>query len=213
MLLSWYTGIVTKPVETIRELVDEKPLGLGIATFIIVMVVSSLVNFSGLDSGAMSNEDVIFPDITAGLIISLTIVTTIWLLPMYAILAYIPQLVTKFFNGEGTYTGYLSTTMMITSIFLPFTILSAVVWLVLGGGDAANNVSGLVSLVGGLWAMVLCVIAIRENYRLTTGGAVISFLISAFVGLFAFLILAAILVLLGFGVFFLFGLEIVSANG
>ena len=105
MLLSWYTGIVTKPVETIRELVDEKPLGLGIATFIIVMVVSSLVNFSGLDSGAMSNEDVIFPDITAGLIISLTIVTTIWLLPMYAILAYIPQLVTKFFNGEGSYTA------------------------------------------------------------------------------------------------------------
>ena len=103
--------------------------------------------------------------------------------------------------------------MMATSILLPFSILSAIVWLVLGGGDAANNVSGLVSLVGGLWAMVLCVIAIRENYRLTTGGAVISFLISAFVGLFAFLILAAILVLLGFGVFFLFGLEIVSANG
>lgn len=212
MLLTWYIGLIVRPINTIQEIVDAKPVGLGLLTLFVVALVGALVGVgTGFDPTEANNEDVQFPDVSFGLVVSMSIVITLWVIPVFALLSLIPHVLARLFGGNGSYVGYLSGAAMIPVISLISTAVSAVLALALrtdGLEGAGSVVSTVVSLAVAIWMIILTVLLIRENYRLTTGMAVVTFLVTVPIGAVAAVILGAILGILLLLVFFIFGLTL-----
>ena len=210
MLLSTYIGLIVRPIHTIQQIVVDRPVGLGLLTLFGVALVGTLVGVgTGFDPKEASNEDVQFPDISFGLVVSMSIVITLWVIPVFALLSLIPHVLARLFGGSGAYAGFLSGAAMIPVISLISTAVSAVLALALrtdGLEGTGSAVSSVVSLVVAIWMIVLTVLLIRENYRLTTGMAILTFLVTALIGAVAALILGAILGMLLLLVFLIFGL-------
>ena len=51
MLLNWYIGLIVRPVSTLREIVDARPLGLGLLTLLVVAILNGAIVTFGLAAG------------------------------------------------------------------------------------------------------------------------------------------------------------------
>ena len=187
MLLSWYTGLITRPVHTIREIVDVRPIGLGLFTMLIVAVLNGIVTFGlGLDPDAFAEfgeEPVEEFGIIA--IIAAAILFTVYAAVQLGIFSVIVHLVSRLFGGDGPYLGALSGFMMLSVLSL-IPVIPSLIGELLGGDDgqgAFTTIAGILTVVVGVWTVILGVIVLRENYRLSTGLALLSAVGSYFAGL------------------------------
>ena len=210
MNFNWYIGMITHPVDTVRDLIEARPLGLGLVTLFLMTLITSLIQVSGLDSDAMTSDEFIFPEITIGLVATLSFITAAFWIPIYALFAFIPHFFAKVYGGSiGTYQSYLPAAAMTTFIMLLGALISAVVWIALSGNEnVANIISTVVSIATSIWGLVLWFYVIRENYRLTNGGAFLTAATSIFVGFFAFFIFFIFLIFVLGVILIPFGLEI-----
>lgn len=187
-------GVLAKPVETLRYLTMSKPLTMALLVYIAISVLGAIAAIPGLaqlDSlpGGVSR------DVPPGLsffsspafIIATVISTPIFALITLFIVGGLYHLLSMLFKGEGDFRGLLSALGFASFpqvLSIPFVLLSLV------AGTLGGVLSGVVSFAVSIWIIVLTIISIRENYRLSTGKAVLIF----FIPLIAFLALIAVFI-------------------
>ena len=215
MLLTWYIGFLTRPVETIRDVVQAKPLWQGLATLFVMMLMSQLFRLSG--AGAyfpqIRLDDVVLPEVTIGLVVTAAIIIAVYSIPVYALLAFIPHLFARVLGGTaGSYTSYLAAASLTTIVMLVGAVAAGIIGLILtalfDNEDVASVVFASVSLAASIWVIVLWFFVLRENYQLTNGRTAITAVASAVAGAFAFATVSSLLLLILSLILFAFGLEI-----
>lgn len=202
-------GIIAKPVPTLRYIAETRLVAQGIALFIAVAWITSIAS--------IPSQYYLFklmPDSTgeADIFSRLSIIMPLIVAPFLAIagLAIISGIyhgLAKLFKGDGSYGSLISTLS-----FAGFPKLFAVPFslIVLFGGRTGSFptffismiIFALISQAFAIWVIVLDIIAIRENYRLSTGKATLVY----FIPVIAFIILVSI-------VFFGFVLLAISVGG
>ena len=202
MLLNWYIGLIVRPVSTLREIVDARPVALGLLTLLIVAILNGLVSFAfGLETDTFTDftdEDI---NIGPAVIILGTLLFVAYVTVQLGFLSLIVHIISKLFGGNGSYSGMLAGLMMLSILSLILVIPGLLDALASGIGEAAEGdtspfeaISTVVSLVVAIWSIILAIILIRENYRLSTGMAVLSGIASFF----AAIVVGAILLILLF---------------
>ncbi|MCL6472643.1 MAG: YIP1 family protein [Firmicutes bacterium] len=202
-------GVIAKPVPTLRYIAKTRLIAQGIALFIAVAWITSIAS--------IPSQYYLFklmPDSTgeADIFSRLSIIMPLIVAPFLAIagLAIISGIyhgLAKLFKGDGSYGSLISTLS-----FASFPRLFAVPFslIVLFGGRTGSFptffismiIFALVSQAFAIWVIVLDIIVIRENYRLSTGKATLVY----FIPVIAFIILVSI-------VFFGFVLLAISIGG
>lgn len=203
MLFSTYIGLIVRPVHTIQQIAEERPIGLGLLTLLIVAIANGIVTFGlGIDTATFeefTNEEI---DVGVEFVVIGTILFVGYIVMQLGFFSLIVHLISKLFGGEGAYTGMLAGLMMLSVLSLIPVVPSLIDVLVSGedGSSALEAIAGVVSLVVAVWSIVLAILLIRENYRLTTGMAVLSGIASFFaaivVGVILFILLLIIFVAL-----------------
>ncbi len=187
-LLNWYVGLILRPIETIREIVAERPVGLGLVTLLIVFIANGIIRFGlGIDPGTFeqfSDEEISIGPVAA-------IIGAILFVGFAAfatgISSLIVHLISKLFGGVGAYTGMLSGLLLLSALSLIPVVPGLIDVLIRGEGDSSvfAVIAGAVSIVVLIWYAILGILLIRENYQLSTLLAVLSgiasFLVSIFV--------------------------------
>lgn len=211
MLLNWYIGLIVRPIHTLQQIVDAKPIGLGLLTLLIVAVANGIVTF-GLGIDTATFEDIADEEINIG--VGFVVIGTLLFVAFIAVelgfFSLIVHLISKLFGGDGAYTGMLAGLMMLSVLSLIPVIPGLLDAL---AGEAAEGetspfetISVIVSLVVAIWSIVLAILLIRENYRLSTGMAVLSGIASFFAAivvgviLFILLIIVLVVIVVGLGI-------------
>ena len=186
-LLRWYIGLIVRPVSTLREIVAARPVALGLLTLLIVAVLNGVISI-----GLQLNQDVSSGIGTSGLasIVVWAILTAILLTIYLGFSSLIAHVVSTLLGGNGAYTGMLTGLMMLSILSLISSIPALLDALATSIGEAAvgdRSPFGLIAALGriavAIWMVILAVIIIRENYRLSTGVAVFSWVIWGFVAI------------------------------
>lgn len=209
MLLSTYIGLIVRPIHTIQQIVDARPVGLGLLTLLIVAIANGIVSFGlGLDSTAFeafTDEEI---EIGAAFVILATLLFVAFTAVEAGIFSLIVHLISKLFGGDGAYTGMLAGLLMLSVLSLIPVVPSLLDALVRGedASSAFEAIAGVVSLVVFVWSIVLSILLIRENYRLSTGMAVLSGIASVIAAsivaiiLFILLIFVLVAIVVGLGI-------------
>ena len=214
MLLSTYIGLIVRPIHTIQQIVQDRPVGLGLLTLLIVAIANGIVTFGlGIDTSTFeefADEEI---NIGLGFIIIGTLLFVAYIVVSLGFFSLIVHLISKLFGGDGAYTGMLAGLMMLSILSLIPIVPSLLDVLATGVGEAAEGesspfetISAVVSLVVFVWTIILGIILIRENYRLTTGMAVLSGIASFFASivvsviLFILLLIVFIALVVGLGI-------------
>ncbi len=206
LLMNWYLGLVIRPIVTIREIVDAKPIGLGLLTLLVVAIANGLISIAlGLDPAdfeGLTEEKV---DLGAGFVITTTILSAILIFVVYAVLSLLIHVVAKLFGGQGEYTNVVAGLGMLAILSL-IPIAPALLDAIVAAEGETSPFGVIATLVGlgvGIWSIVLGIILIRENYRLSTGVAVLTGLVSTvaavFIGGILFILMLIVLVLVVLG--------------
>ncbi len=174
-LLRWYIGLIIRPASTIREIVDARPLGLGLLTLVVTNAVVSMLNVTALVDG-----------VSVGIVVGAGIFFAMFAIPTHALPALVSHSIAKMLDGNGTYVGYLSAVSMATIILLAASVVSEIPWIILSNSETATILTSvIVALAGLIWFAVPWIVVLRENYGFTTGNAIgaalIAFLPSAMV--------------------------------
>ena len=213
MLLSTYIGLIVRPVHTLQQIVADRPIGLGLLTLLIVAIVNGIVTFGlGFDTATFEEFTEEEIDIGVGFVVIGTLLFVAYVTVQLGFLSLIVHLISKLFGGDGAYTGMLAGLMMLSVLSLIPLVPSLLDVLATGVGEAAEgetsifeSISVVVSLVVFVWTIVLAILLVRENYRLSTGMAVLSGIASFFaaivVGVILFILLIIVLVALGAALF------------
>ena len=209
MLLSTYIGLIVRPVHTLQQIVNDRPVGLGLLTLLIVAIANGIVTFGlGIDTSAFeefSDEEI---TIGAGFIVIGTLLFVAFVAVELGFFSLIVHLISKLFGGDGAYTGMLAGLMMLSVLSLIPVVPSLLDVLARGEDESSafEAIATVVSLVVAVWSIVLAILLIRENYRLTTGMAVLSGIASFFaaivvgVVLFILLIIVLVVIVVGLGI-------------
>ncbi len=208
MLLSWYIGLIVRPVHTLQQIVEAKPVGLGLLTLLIVAIANGIVSFGlGLDTAffeEFTDEEI---NVGVGFVVFATLLFVAYVAVQYGFFSLIVHLISKLFGGDGAYTGMLAGLMMLSILSLipvvPGVLDALAGEAVEGETSPFEAISVIVSLVVAIWTIILGIILIRENYRLTTGMAVLSgiasFFASIVVGVILFILMIIVLVVIVVG--------------
>lgn len=209
MLLSTYIGLIVRPVHTLRQIADEQPVGLGLLTLLIVAILNGIVSFGlGLDTEvfeSFSDEEI---NIGLGFVVIGTLLFVAFVAVELGFFSLIVHLISKLFGGDGAYMGMLAGLMMLSVLSLIPLVPSLLDVLARGEDEASafQAIAGVVSLVVFVWTIVLAILLIRENYRLSTGMAVLSGIASFFAAivvgviLFILLIIVLVAIVVGLGI-------------
>ena len=188
MLLNWYIGLIVRPVSTLREIVDARPLGLGLLTLLIVTILNGIVTF-GLGIDTATFEEFTDENIAIGpaFVVVGAILFTIFTAIGTVLFTLVVHLISRLFGGNGAYTGMLAGLMIISILSLILVIPGLLDALASAVGEGAEGdtspfevISNVISIVVVVWSVILGIILIRENYRLSTGMAVLSGIVSYF---------------------------------
>ena len=211
MLLSTYIGLIVRPIHTIQQIVVDRPVGLGLLTLLIVAILNGVVSF-GLGFDTATFEEFTDEPISIGL--GFVVIGTLLFVAFVAVelgfFSLVVHLISKLFGGDGAYTGMLAGLMMLSILSLIPVIPGLLDALASGIGEATESeaspfeaISVIVSLVVFIWTIILGIILIRENYRLSTGMAVLSgiasFIAAAIVAIVLFIVLIIVLVAIVIG--------------
>ena len=189
MLLNWYIGLIVRPVSTLREIVDARPVALGLLTLLVVALLNGAISI-GLQPDTDVSSDVAEVQNEVGVVsvIVWAIVAAMFATMYFGFTSLIAHIISKLLGGNGAYTGMWAGLMMLSILSLIPVIPSLLDALAKGFGEAVvgdtspfGGIAGVVRIVVAIWTLILAVILIRENYRLSTGVAVLSSVIWIFV--------------------------------
>ena len=126
MLLNWYIGLIVRPVSTLREIVDARPLGLGLLTLLIVTILNGIVTF-GLGIDTATFEEFTDENIAIGpaFVVVGAILFTIFTAIGTVLFTLVVHLISRLFGGNGAYTGMLAGLMIISILSLILVIPGA----------------------------------------------------------------------------------------
>ena len=179
----WYLGLIIAPVRTIQEFVRRQAKWVWLVTLLIVAIVNLIVvialgvrslwlgSVDGVDAGTISV-------LILGEMISITLLVTLLL-----VLALLAHGFSRMLGGNGSFLGMLSGLMLLSILTLLSLATSPVltlarlsdVWSPSGLIEETLTVTA-VNWIMYLWPFTLAFILVRENYQLTTGRAVVSWL-------------------------------------
>ena len=179
-------GVLTRPISTIRSICEQRPIGWAI---IVVLVVSVVSTVAWIDPGML--EELGLPDLGMPAIVALfSIISLVSLL----ILTAIYHLVSSVLGGRGTYGG-----LFCGSAFAGLPGIFAALLAAIG---LLPIVGGLLSVLGSfgiwIWSLALGILAIRENYLISTGRAILIYLLAPVVLFVVFLLVMLISLLVPF---------------
>jgi hypothetical protein len=191
-------GVIARPVATFKYLSVKKPWVMAIVLYIAVAFISAVAGVPGQQDqlsdltklGGNSNIN-----IGAIVIVALVIVLPIFSFIGLLIIGGIYHLLARAFKGNGSYKGMISTLGFAgfpSIVSTPFSLLYFI------GGPIGKIIAVVttlsVSFIVGIWILVLNILAIRENYKLSTGKAVAVCLIPVAVVIVLLVILLTILI-------------------
>ena len=189
-------GVIVKPVDTLRYVADNKPVLAGILIYVAVAwlgAFSSLPRILGPSGQTYELRQ--FPWFNPRMIAIFLIVGTPFIsLISLVIMSGVFHLFARLLKGKGDFAGLISASGFAnfpSALATPFGLLG------LMGNGIGSKLYSLISFPFTIWVIVLQVIAIRENYKLSTGRSVATLFIPL-------IILVAFIVLLVIGVVVLF---------
>lgn len=194
-------GVLTSPTSTIRSICQERPVGWAIAVYLVVNLVVALasIGLAGLDFPqglGLPEGGQLFPAFPAAisilLMIGMIIGTPIISLLMLAVLTAIWHLAALVLGGKGSYGGLFSG---FAFAHLPAIFSAPLAVIGLLPGIVGALLSGLGSIGLGLWSLVLSILAVRENYAVSTGRAILIYILPAVILLVPLGLLVAVLLL------------------
>ncbi|HEY3375762.1 MAG TPA: Yip1 family protein [Candidatus Aquicultor sp.] len=175
-LFDLFYGVITKPVETLRHISDNRFWVKGLIIYILVLWISGLASLpsiligSGLNQFAGTNINPGSARTFAVLVVIITPLFTVFVLP--ALIGFY-HVIASMLKGKGDVLGLLAA-IGFASIpqvfFVPFSLLDLI------GSTIIGVITSLIQLALAIWVIVLNIIAIRETYRFSTGRAAITFL-------------------------------------
>ncbi|MBE0446764.1 MAG: YIP1 family protein [Actinobacteria bacterium] len=170
-------GVIAKPVDSLRHIADNKLVLAGILIFVAVVWLNAI---SALPS--MLNELNQAPEIrrlplfktSRSAAIFTVIITFLITFVSFFIRSGLYHGIALLLKGKGNFTGLLGALGFANFPFIltvPFGLLGFV------DGWAGRKLPMLASFPFAIWVIVLEIIAIRENYKFSTGRAVVTFFI------------------------------------
>ena len=193
-LLETVVSVVTEPVPTLRRLTRERPIGWALAVAAVISLLSTLVAAAQPVRGQPGLGADVPPLLGGGapglVLVGAAILGPILGIVSVAVWAGILQLMALLLGGKGPYSGLfvgVAFAGVPQVLGVPFGILPIAL------GPAWSALSFLVSLVLGLWALALNVIAVRENNGFTTARAAVAVLVP--LAVLFFLAMAAVVAL------------------
>ena len=167
-------GVIARPTSTIGSICQQRPIGWAIVVYLVVCLVSAFAAI-GLVFHLAGLPDFGAPPLTAAVDIPGTLVGTpiIGLLTLVVFTA-IYHLVALVLGGKGSYWGLFSGFAFAA---LPGIFSAPLAAISLPLGTAGTGLYGMGTLALTLWVVVLYVIALRENYLVSTGRAILLFLL------------------------------------
>lgn len=185
-------GVLTRPTSTIRSICQERPIGFAIVVYLVVNLVVALASIGlgdlGFPEGRVEFSSAILAGISIFFIIGIPIIGLLTL----AVFTAIWHAVALVLGGKGSYGGLFSG-FAFAQLPAIFTAPLAVIGLLPGITGAL--LFGLGSIGLGLWSLVLSILAVRENYAVSTGRAILIYLLPVVVLLVLLGLLVAVVVL------------------
>ena len=182
-LLRWYIGLVIRPSPTIREIVGRRAIWAGPVTLLVVLIVNIIFSIpfvaSSIGEGSVSfDEALAIRSVILGDFVVITVLVTLSL-----VLSLLTHAFARLLGGTGIFVGMWSGLMFLNILVLFNFVFSTAFTLVNSYAQwSPQGVQGLslplaaLRLLVFLWMFVLAFILVRENYQLTTGRAVVSWL-------------------------------------
>ncbi|MDI6814617.1 MAG: Yip1 family protein [Dehalococcoidales bacterium] len=168
-------GILIRPTPTIRSICQQRPIGWAVVIYLVICLVSAVAAIglgffeeAGLPGLGRFSIAVYIP----GMLVGTPIIGLLALVVSVAIY----HLVALVLGGKGSYSGLFSgfAFAALPSIFsAPLAVIS------LPLGIVGTMLYSLGSIGLSLWVVVLYVIALRENYAVSTGRAILILLLPA----------------------------------
>ena len=200
-VFTWYIGLVLRPVATVRAIIAARPVRAGFLTAAVVLFATAALSFAGFDTESL---DDIFeegaPDFSILAIILFAVPITLFAGVGYVLSTTILHLFSRLFGGNGSWSATLSGLTLFSALgVLPIVPLALASIISFSDGDspstAPSSIASLIQLIVTIWTIALIVILARENYRISTGSAVLSVLVSGLAAIFVVGILAILLFL------------------
>ncbi|MCL0060209.1 YIP1 family protein [Dehalococcoidia bacterium] len=157
-------GVLARPISTIRSICEQRPIGWAIIVVLVVSLVSAVAWIKPGDLEGMGLPDLGMPAILVGSSI-VNMVTLVIFTAIYHIAASV-------LGGRGTYGGLFCGSAFAGLPRIFTAPLAAIGLLPIVGG----LLSGLGTFGVGLWPLVLNILAVRENYLVSTGRAILIYL-------------------------------------
>lgn len=183
-------GVLTKPTPTIRSICQERPIGWAIVVYLVVNLVVALASI-GLGDLEFPGGGELSSAFLAGISILFLIGFPIIGLLTLAVLTAIWHAVASVLGGKGSYCGLFSG---FAFAHLPAIFTAPLALIGLLPGIIGALLFGLGSIALGLWSLVLSILAVRENYAVSTGRAILIYLLPAVILLVLLGLLVAVVV-------------------
>ncbi|MCL0056283.1 YIP1 family protein [Dehalococcoidia bacterium] len=172
-ILETLIGVLARPTSTIRGICQQRPIGWAIIVYLVVSLVISAITW--IETGFYDLEGMGLPDLgMPAVLVGSLIISIITLVISTAIC----HLVASLLGGRGSYSG-----LFCGSAFagLPriFTAPLAVIGMLPMVGPLLSGLGNFGVMV---WSLVLSILAIRENYLISTGRAILIVLIVLLLG-------------------------------
>ena len=158
-------GVLTRPISTIRSICEQRPIGWAIIVALVVSVMTTV----GIDPGIL--EKLGLAELSMPAVVALfCIISLVSLL----ILTAIYHLAASMLGGRGTYGG-----LFCGSAFAGLPGIFAAPLALIGLLSTVGAViSGLGSFGIVVWSLVLGILAVRENYLISTGRAILIYILA-----------------------------------
>ena len=179
----WYLALVIAPVRTIQEFVRRQAKWVGLVTLLIVAIVNLIVVIAlGVRSLWLGSVDGVDAG-TISLLILGELISIALLVVLLFVLSLLAHGFSRMLGGKGSFLGMLSG-LMLLSILTLFTLVTSTAFTLARLSDVWSSAGAIeywlvvwaVNWMVYLWPFTLAIILVRENYQLTTGRAVVSWL-------------------------------------
>ncbi len=194
-ILDWLSGVFTRPAITLKEIAAARPLGWALFIFLGVVLLNAFASSANQQTREVLDQFIF----TTGFTISIPLMVIGALVTAFLYLVIstgIIHLLARLFKGTGGYGGMLSAFAFASFpqiILAPVNVLTGLI------GTAGSILGGLVSFGISVWVLVLQVIAVRESHRLTTGMAILVYLIY-----FLIVVVIPLALIIGLAAYFIF---------
>lgn len=161
-ILDWFYGVITNPVDTLRDVAKDRPVGWAFSIYLVTSFFASALAAGDIYALWGMSPSV---SITLGVFISAVSIF---------IVTGLLHLFSRMFRGEGGYWNLFSATGF--AQFPAFLLPPASLFGELFGG-VGDSLAGIFSIAVSIWVFALSIIALRESREISTGASIATYLV------------------------------------